>query len=128
VTSDLQVGWPLPDQCAGVWPRHDLIDGGVHRVEEFDAEVLTARLVPSCGEAVLEIDIGIDVEASAHGTPPASSAKAPGASLDFRGPGRLHVSGALSLGRVQARQQFGGHVGAFVERQREGVAQHVLRS
>jgi hypothetical protein len=43
-------------------------------------------------------------------------------SLNFGSPGRFDISRVFGLGVVQAGQEFGGDIGAFIEGQRENFA------
>jgi hypothetical protein len=51
-----------------------------------------------------------------------------GPSFDFGCPGGFDIGWVLRRGIVKAGQQFGRYVSAFVEGQRQGLAQNVLRS
>jgi hypothetical protein len=51
-----------------------------------------------------------------------------GAPLDFGGPGRFDISGTFRRRVVKAGQQFGRDIGTFIEGQRQGFAQKILRS
>jgi hypothetical protein len=51
-----------------------------------------------------------------------------GSSLDFGGPGGLDFGGVLTAAIVKTGEQFGGDIGAFVNRQSQRVAKYLLRS
>ena len=86
-----QVSWQSTDRGAGVRHRHNLINGGVHGVEELDAQVLSPSLVPSASEAIFGVRLVVKANARIHpwrssasarrrtssqATPPDSSARA----------------------------------------------------
>jgi hypothetical protein len=51
-----------------------------------------------------------------------------GSSLDFGSPGGLDFSGVLAAAFVKTGEQFGGDIGAFVNRQSQRFSKNFLRS
>ena len=51
-----------------------------------------------------------------------------GSSLDFGSPGGLDFGGVLAAAFVKTGEQFGGDIGAFVNRQSQRFAKYFLRS
>jgi membrane protease YdiL (CAAX protease family) len=142
--SNHQVRWHSADPVTGVRHRHDLINGGVNGIEELDAQMLSPTFVPAAGEAGIqhpprrqsEREDSLLAEFGFSASPDVVPRHSPGLvcqgpaspPLDFGGPRRLDIGWTLRSRVVKAGQEFGRHVGTFIEGQRQSFAQKILRS